>query len=117
MPPGCPECRQAIFLVSLPPVSTTFAALMMMRLSPTSMCGAKIGLCLPRRMTAASDRDAPEHLLAGVDDVPAAFDVLRLGRVGLHRERCRPAGADGPCYLRKRASVKAAGSCAVRADR
>ena len=59
MPPGCPECRQAIFLVSLPPVSTTLAALMMMRWSPTSMCGAKIGLCLPRRITAASDATRP----------------------------------------------------------
>ena len=36
--------------------------------------------------------NAPEHLLAGVHDVPAAFDVLRLGRVGLHRKDVGPRG-------------------------
>src|SRR6266581_2128493 len=38
--------------------------------------------------------EAAQHLAAGVNDVPAALDVLRLGRVGLHRERCRPGKAD-----------------------
>jgi hypothetical protein len=29
-------------------------------------------------------RQAPEHHVVGVDDVPTAFDVARLGSVGLH---------------------------------
>src|SRR5580704_10594526 len=34
------------------PVSCTFSALTTMILSPVSMCGVKIGLCLPRRRIA-----------------------------------------------------------------
>jgi hypothetical protein len=48
-----------------------------------------------------------KHLLAGVDDVPAAFDVLRLGRVGLHRKDVGPRGRRPmlPAETRPRQSV------------
>ncbi len=59
MPPGYPEWRYEIFLASLPPVISICDALMTMTLSPTSMCGAKIGLCLPRRMAATSEARRP----------------------------------------------------------
>ncbi len=59
IPPGYPEWRYEIFLASLPPVISICAALMTMTLSPTSMCGAKIGLCLPRRIAATSEARRP----------------------------------------------------------
>jgi hypothetical protein len=40
--------------VGLPEVSTTFDALTTMTWSPVSMCGAKVGLCLPRSTRAIS---------------------------------------------------------------
>ena len=58
-PPGNPEWRYTIFLSALSEVRTTFSALMMITWSPMSMCGAKVGLCLPRRMRAASVERRP----------------------------------------------------------
>ena len=47
------------FLVSLSPVSATFSALTTMTKSPMSMCGAKVGLCLPRSRFAAWTASLP----------------------------------------------------------
>src|SRR4029077_12586821 len=63
---------------------------------------------------------APEDLAVGVQDVPAALDVLRLGRVGLHgwpsSERCRPGGAArDQGYLRQRGTVKGMAAHSERA--
>ena len=51
-------------------------------------------------------RETSEHSPAGVDHVPAALDVARSRRVGLHTRRCRPERPDDPCYLRFRRGVK-----------
>ena len=42
------------FFSALSDVSTTLAAFTMITWSPVSMCGAKIGLCLPRSRRATS---------------------------------------------------------------
>ena len=52
-------------------------------------------------------RQPAQHLAAGVQDEPATLDVLRLGRIGLHREDVGPGGPTGQQgYLRERRAVK-----------
>src|SRR5947208_1523157 len=54
MPPGYPECRQYTLPSALRGPTSSFAALTTITWSPTSTCGAQIGLCLPRSSLATS---------------------------------------------------------------
>ena len=53
---------------------------MTMTLSPVSMCGVKIGLCLPRMISRDFGGEAPEHHAVGIDDEPPLLDVARAWR-------------------------------------
>jgi hypothetical protein len=59
IPPGNPECRYAYLSSPLFPVSSILSALTTTTWSPVSMCGAYIGLCLPRRIVATSEASLP----------------------------------------------------------
>src|SRR5262245_15784826 len=54
-----PVWRKYSFCSLFRPVTFTFDALMTMTPSPVSMCGVKIGLCLPRMIFATSDAKRP----------------------------------------------------------
>ena len=90
-----------------PAVSTTLSALTTITWSPVSMCGAKIGLCLPRRMRATSVHTA-QHEAVGVDDVPGALDLA-----GFRVSTCAQGDLSRASDVQKR--VRDAGRSARRA--
>ena len=66
------------------PDTAIFSALTMTTKSPVSMCGANVGLCLPRSSVAACDGEPAEHHVRGIDDVPRARDLAGLRAVRGH---------------------------------
>ena len=58
---------------------------MTMTLSPVSMCGVYIGLCLPRMIFATFAGQTAEDHAFGVDDVPVVLDVRRRRGVCLQK--------------------------------
>ena len=66
-------------LVGLVEVSTTFSALTMITWSPVSMWGAKVGLCLPRRMRATSVARRPSTRPSASTTCHARVISLALG--------------------------------------
>ncbi len=62
MPPGYPLWRYTMVRSALFEVITILSAFTMITWSPVSMCGANVGLCLPRRMRATSVQRRPSTM-------------------------------------------------------
>ena len=64
---------------------------MTMTLSPQSIWGVYVGLCLPRRRVAIDGGEAADDQAFGVDQHPLLLDLGRFGRIGCHDNAPRPA--------------------------
>ena len=97
--------------LSLPPVSPISLALTTITWSPVSMWGAKIGLCLPRRIAATSDARRPSTApLASMTYQRRSMSAASESRSSYVKGR--PGAADDPCYLRFRPPSKPLGPAA-----